>query len=209
MENEKTDVPARPATRNEAWRSRGYLPHFDQPGTVQFLTFRLADAVPAEAVANWKSELNMTGLESADDPLCARLRKRIDRYDDQGHGACWLNDDRVARVVQDALLHFDGERYRLLAWVVMPNHVHALIETLPGFPLDGVIHSWKSFTATEANRLLGRIGPFWMEDYFDRYVRDVKHFAAITNYIDQNPVKAGLARSPGDWRWMGVARPRE
>ena len=85
----------------------------------------------------------LSGGEKADDPRCARLRGRIERFADQGHGACWLKDARVAEVVQDALLHFDGERYRLLAWVIMPNHVHAVIETLPGFPLDGVIHSWK------------------------------------------------------------------
>ena len=106
-------------------------------------------------------------------------------------------------MVRDALLHFDGERYPLLAWIIMPNHVHALIETLPGFPLDGVIHSWKSFSAKRANRLLRRTGVFWMGDYFDRYVRDEKHLSAVIQYMEENPVKAGLVRFAREWRWLG------
>ena len=104
---------------------------------------------------------------------------------------------------QDALLHFDGGRYRLLAWVIMPNHLHAVVETLPGFPLDGVIHSWKSFTAKRANRLLGRTGAFWMGDYFDRYVRDEAHLWDVMRYMEENPVKAGLVRLAREWPWMG------
>ena len=195
------DMPEPTTSSHKAWHSRGYLPHLDEPGTVQFITFRLADAVPADVVATWKTELRLTGREDADDPRCADLRKRIERYADRGHGACWLRDDRVARTVQNALLHFDGERYRLLAWVVMPNHVHALLETLPGFPLSGVVQSWKSFAAKQANRLLGRTGPFWMEDYFDRYIRDETHLSATASYIEQNPVSAGLVHNAEDWHW--------
>ena len=168
-----------------------------------FSPFRLVDAVPAEIVAAWKTELKLSGGEAADDPRCARLRRRIERYADQGHGACWLKDDRVAEVVRDALLHFDGERYRLLAWVIMPNHVHAVIEILPGFPLDGVIHSWKSFTSKRVNRLSGRTGAFWMGDYFDRYVRDEAHLWDVMRYMEENPVKAGLVHFAREWPWTG------
>ena len=188
----------------KAWHSRGYLPHLDQPGTVQLITFRLADAVPADVVTAWRAELKLCGSEDADDPRTAQLRKRIERYADQGHGACWLRDARVAEVVQNALLHFDGERYRVLAWVVMPNHVHVLIETLAGFALSRVVQSWKSFTAKEANRLLKRRGPFWMVDYFDRYVRDEAHLSAARSYIEQNPVDAGLVDDAEDWRWSSL-----
>ena len=163
---------------------------------MQFLTFRLVDAVPAEIVAAWKTELKLSGGEAADDPRCARLRRRIERYADQGHGACWLKDDRVAEVVRDALLHFDGERYRLLAWVIMPNHVHAVIEILPGFPLDGVIHSWKSFTSKRVNRLSGRTGAFWMGDYFDRYVRDEAHLWDVMRYMEENPRNKDAGETP-------------
>ena len=202
----KQDVLGTRASRpHKSWHSRGYLPHLDQPELTQFVTFRLSDSVPAEVVAAWKEELALTGREPADDPRRAELRKRIEHYSDQGHGACWLRDDRIAASVQKTLLHFDGVRYRLLAWVIMPNHVHALIETLPGFPLGGVVHSWKSFSAKQANKLLGRTGPFWMEDYFDRYIWSEEHFVAATQYIEQNPVKAGLAPSADDWQWGSVS----
>src|SRR5205823_3893206 len=89
------------------------------------------------------------------------LRKRIACYEDEGHGACWLGQPRIGELVEQALLHFDGQRYGLLAWCVMPNHVHVLVETKLGFPLPGLLHSWKSYTATEANKILGRRGEFW------------------------------------------------
>ena len=157
---------------HKSWRSRGYLPYLDQPEIIQAVTFRLADSIPADVIAAWKSELALTGAEEASDPRCVELRERIERYTEEGHGACWLRDGRVADEVEKALLHFDGVRYRLLAWVIMPNHMHALVETMPGFPLDGVIQSWKSFTAKQVNKILDRSGQFWMPDYFDRYIRN-------------------------------------
>ena len=190
-----------PTLPHKEWHSRGYLPHLDRPDTVQSITFRLADAVPTDVLAGWRTELKLSDQEDADDPRSAELRKRIERYADQGHGACWLRDERIAAIVQNALLRFDGERYRLLAWVVMPNHVHALIETLPEFPLSDVVQSWKSFTAKKANRVLKRTGRFWMEDYFDRYVRDEIHLSATASYIERNPVSAGLVRHAHEWKW--------
>ncbi len=197
---------ARASRPHKAWHSRGYLPHLDQPEIIQSVTFRLADSIPADVVVGWKNELALTGKEAASDPRCAELRDRIERYAGQGHGACWLRDGRVADQVENALLHFDGVRYRLLAWVIMPNHVHALIETMSGFPLEGVIHSWKSFTAKKINRILGRSGQVWEQDYFDRYIRDEKHLATVLDYIEQNPVKAGLVDSAHEWRWSSATR---
>jgi REP element-mobilizing transposase RayT len=96
-------------------------------------------------------------------------------------------------------LRFDGERYALVAWCVMPNHVHALAETFPGFPLDRVVHSWKSFTGHAANRMLGRADRFWAPEYFDRYMRNDGHLVGTSAYIEANPVKAGLCGVPEDW----------
>jgi REP element-mobilizing transposase RayT len=199
-------VPSgRPPIRHRGWYSRNYLPHFDEPGYVQSITFRLADAVPAEVVAAWKAALKLRGTVPATDPRSIELRRRLERYEDAGHGACWLGDERIAAIVENALLHFDGERYHLLAWCVMPNHVHVLIETKSGVLLDGIVHSWKSFTANEANRLLGRKGAFWQREYFDRFIRDEKHLRATIEYIEQNPVKAGLVRSADQWRFSSAA----
>lgn len=127
--------------------------------------------------------------------------KALARYEDAGYGACHLRDPRVAALVEEALLHFDGERYRLLEWCIMPNHVHAVVEILRGYPLGGVVRAWKTFTAREANRVLGRCGAFWMADYFDRFIRDDQHLLAAREYVRGNPVSAGLCREAGEWRW--------
>jgi len=191
------------------WHSRGHLPHFDQPGLLQSITFRLHDSMPGEVVERWKQELNWRAEMSADDSVAVDLRERIARFEDEGHGQCWLAQEDVARLVQEALLHFDGERYRVLAWCVMPNHVHIVIETREGHPLADVVHSWKSFTAKEANKLLNRSGDFWMPDYYDRFIRDERHLAAVIEYVENNPVKAGLVNDPAQWAFSSAATQRQ
>jgi putative transposase len=117
-----------------------------------------------------------------------------------------LRRPQIACLVEDALLHFDGTRYRLLCWVVMPNHVHLLMETSDAHPLPKVVQSWKSFTAKQANAILGRTGTFWDRDYFDRFIRDDGHLAAVTRYIEDNPVKAGLVGRAEEWAWGSAQR---
>lgn len=116
-------------------------------------------------------------------------------------GSCWLLKPKIANLVEDAFLHFDGDRYRLLAWCVMPNHVHVVVEPVDGNTLSAVLQSWKSFTAKEANRHLSRSGPFWHQDYFDRYMRSESHLETTIAYVENNPVKAGLVETPAAWRW--------
>jgi REP element-mobilizing transposase RayT len=106
--------------------------------------------------------------------------------------------------VETSLWHFDAARYRLLAWVVMPNHVHVVIETRAEYPLSDVLQSWKSFTAKKANSLLGRTGSFWQPEYFDRAIRDERHLLAAIAYIHGNPVKAGLVRRAEDWPYSSA-----
>jgi REP element-mobilizing transposase RayT len=179
------------------WHGRGYLPHFEGGEVAQFVTFRLKDSLPQAVVERWRREL---GREED-----AQLRRRVEAYLDRGYGAAALKEPRVASVVQNALLHYDGVRYRLAAWVVMPNHVHLLASPCGGYGLSDIIHSLKSYTASESNKILSRKGAFWMEDYFDRYVRDFVHYERTVAYIENNPVKAGLCRSPGEWPF-GSAR---
>jgi putative DNA methylase len=176
---------------------------------VQTLTFRLYDAVPGAVIQAWKRELAWVENLKTTDPREIALSERIAQYEDAGHGHCWLRDERIANLVKDCLLHFDGQRYRLIAWCVMPNHVHGLIEVFDDWPLAKILHSWKSFTAHRANEILGRTGEFWFREYFDRFVRDDRHFANAVKYIEQNPVKAGLAGSPEDWRWSSAYRMRK
>ena len=180
------------------WRSRGYLPHFDAPGTRQMITYRLDDSMPVSRRHEWEPLLAIENEREK--------RIKIEQYLDAGHGECHLRQPIVAGLVQENLLHFDGSRYRLLAWVVMPNHVHALIEMLVT-PLMDVLHGWKSFTGKAANLLLQREARFWQPEYFDRFIRDEEHFGKAVRYIENNPVKAGLAKSPEEWPF-GSARYR-
>jgi REP element-mobilizing transposase RayT len=176
------------------WHSRGYLPHFDSEETIQFVTFRLADSLPKDAVAKLQLTANSATLR--------------EKFLDQNWGSCWLRTDAIASIVEQSLLVFDGERYRLHAWTIMPNHVHVLFTTSPQWPLGVVVGSWKRFTALQANRLLGRTGAFWQLDYWDRFIRNDRHFADVVNYIDLNPMKAGLVAEPHLWRWGSARRLR-
>ena len=200
-----------------SWYSRGYLPHFSDPCLVQSITFRLCDAVPNFLVTRWQEELNWIEGMAAGDPREVELRKRLAKYEDAGHGACWLSDARIAAIVQEALFHFDGERYRLIAWCIMPNHVHVMIVTLSNtfgavesapilspLSLPGIVHSWKSFTAHKANKIFGIKGHFWAREYHDRFIRDEKHFYACRDYIEDNPVIAGLVTNRTFWQWSSA-----
>jgi len=176
---------------HKGWHSRHYLPHFDSQDVIQFVTFRLADSLPAEAQARLKDAERAETLRN----------EMLDR----GWGACWLRSEPIARLVEDAFLAFDSTRYRLHAWTVMPNHVHVLFSAMPNVALGSVVGSWKRFTARKANELLGRSGEFWQTEYWDRFIRNKEHFAATEEYIDQNPVKAGLITEASLWPY-GSAR---
>lgn len=186
------------------WHNRGYLPHFDGKGTTQAVTFRLADSLPSSVIEGWSIELD----HKADSDRRSEMSRRINDWLDAGHGACVLRQPVAATIVQDALLHFEGVRYNLHNWCVMPNHVHVMIEQVPEWSLSAVVHSWKSFTANAINRAFQRTGALWMPDYFDRFIRDDAHWRAAMAYIDMNPVKAGLCASPAEWPWCakGYAR---
>jgi len=176
--------------QHKGWYSRGQLPHFDAPGQVQAITFRLADSLPK---AYWDR------LERYAPGSSVRRQNHFQMHLDAGHGSCALRDPSVASLVERTLLFFDGERYCMLAWVVMPNHVHVLAETMQGYTLASIVQSWKSYTAHRANDLLDRSGTFWQKDYYDRYIRDERHLERAVRYVHDNPVLAGLAERPQDW----------
>ena len=181
--------------RRAGWHSRGYLPHFDGIEIPQFITIHLADAIPRKVIKRWKEELRSVTYEQER----ILLQRRIEKYLDHGYGEALLKHASIAGMVQDSLLKFDGTRYRLFAWVVMPNHVHSLMTRFEDRELSDIFHSLKSYTAHEANKALHRTGQFWLEDYFDRYIRNAEHFRRTVQYIENNPVKAGLCEKPEDW----------
>ena len=197
-------VPRGASTEPRGWHSRGYLPHFDSSNLTQHVTFHLADSLP-------KAALDRLALELDDlDPLRREVekRRRLEALIDAGHGACWLRRPDCAHIVQDSLLHFDGDRYRLMAWAVMPNHVHALFQTMDGWSMDSVVGSWKTFTANAIGRLIITPGApvprVWHPEFWDRYIRDHCHFMNAVAYIQNNPVKAGLAQQLEEWPWSSA-----
>jgi REP element-mobilizing transposase RayT len=193
---------------SDSWYSRGYFPHIDSDSLTQHVSFHLFDSLPQSLLRQWREELQLvrtTGKTSASE-VRDEHRQRIHDALDAGYGSCFLRDHQLAQIVEDALLHFDGERYALHAWCVMPNHVHTLFTPLVGFKMSGVVHSWKSFTAHECNKTLGRSGRFWEREPFDRYIRNPEHFQNAVIYIENNPVKAGLCARPEEWQWSSARR---
>ena len=186
--------------RAAGWHSRGYLPHFDGLAKPQFVTTHLADSIPKKVIEKWKHDLK--GLPYEQERIL--LQRRIEKYLDLGYGSSSLKQVAVATMVQNSLLKFDGSRYQLFAWVVMPNHVHSLMTRFDDIKLENIFHSFKSFTAHEANKILHRSGQFWMEEYFDRHIRNEKHFAATIRYIEENPVRAKLCKKLSDWPYSSA-----
>jgi len=199
------------------WHERGYLPHCDFPGLVQFVTFRLADAMPASRRGEWEHLLAIEDLREK--------RTKLEAYLDRGVGECWLRQPRIATLCGEALRFFHDERYELLAWCVMPNHVHVLVHVWET-PLGKLIQSWKRYIATEAEHILAeRRSPTrrvpanstnaparraalqtlrWEREYWDTFMRDEEQEQKAIRYIENNPVKAKLCRTPGEWRFSSA-----
>jgi len=179
--------------------TRRHLPHWEQEGATYFVTFRLADSIPTTLLIEWRDELQ-TWLKFHPWPWDRKTAEEYERrfvdgpekWLDRGLGECHLRNQRLAAIVGDALRHFDIERYWLDAFVVMPNHVHVLVQPKSGHSLSEILHSWKSFSAHAINKALNRKGDFWMEESHDRVVRDTESLGAYRDYIAQNPLTAGL-----------------
>ena len=181
---------------------RRLLPHWRQPGATYFITFRLGDSLPAARLR----ELDDVRRRMKNRPADERQRevvRRIERWLDLGSGACPLGKPRCGAIVGDALRYFHGERYELGCFVVMPNHVHVIVRPFPGErdpvgpakpgdEMENTLHSWKSYTSNLINERLGRSGPLWQQETFDRIVRDEGHLWRCVQYIGANPGKATL-----------------
>ena len=177
------------------------LPHWQQQGAVYFVTFRLADSIPSRLRDRWQTERE-AWLKVHPEPWAIETEREyhqrfsgaIERWLDAGHGSCLLRRRDCAQVVAETLRHFEGERVVMISLVIMPNHVHALFVQNPEWPLEKLTQSWKRFAARQINKLLERTGNFWQRDYFDRLVRDEKHFVNCVRYIRRNPEKASLSK---------------
>ncbi len=179
--------------------TRNHLPHWEQVGRSYFITFRLADAVPAHLLRRWQEEREIW-LSFHPEPRSAedeqeyhrRFSSRMDRWLDAGHGSCVLREERARKIVVEALRYFEGERHHTFSSVVMPNHVHACVMLHPECVLEKVVSAWKRRSARLINDLRGTRGAVWQADYFDRIIRDGGHFDSVVRYIRNNPAKAKL-----------------
>ena len=175
------------------------LPHWQQRGATYFVTFRLADSVPTHLRTQWEEE-RATWLRFHPEPWDVeteleyhkRFTGAIERWLDAGYGSCVLRQMECAKIVDKALRHFDHQHLLLISSVVMPNHVYALLIQNAEHPLEDLLHSWKPFSSRTINRLVGRSGTLWQRSYFDRLVRNEKHFRNCVRYIRRNPEKAHL-----------------
>lgn len=208
-------VSEQPSRLVAGLHSRGALPHLKREGATYFVTFRLSGTLPREVLLQLKQEREriLHEAELAKRPLTWQEQRelfnwyaeRVDAYLDAGHGECWLRQPKVAALVAGALRHFDGQRYSLHAWVVMPNHVHAVVRPEPPHTLSEILKSWKGYTAVHANRLLGREGnSLWQSESYDHCCRDDEDRARCCAYTVMNPVKAGLCAQPEDWPWSSA-----
>jgi REP element-mobilizing transposase RayT len=186
-----------------------FLPHWACPHAVYHVVFRLADSVPRLKREQWLEERSAI-IRHADiqkrSPTLEEQRQlqflyseRIDEYLDAGHGACHLQDPEIADIVSKSLIHFDGIRYRLHAWCIMPNHAHVILELSTGYTLSKIVHSWKSYTATACNKRLQRSGNFWQKDSFNHIIRSDREYEYQKQYVWKNPEKAGFLN--WKWRW--------
>ncbi len=158
----------------EIHRTHRRLPHWQQQNRIYFITFRTNDSLPISK----QQELKFT--EEKEAAL------------DQGYGECHLRNSRCRALLESTLLHENGIQYELLAYVIMPNHVHILTAPYENVDLSNLVRTWKSISARKINRLLNRIGPFWLDESFDHIVRSQSHLENFIRYIQGNPEKAHL-----------------
>lgn len=183
--------------QNTEARDGANLPHWQQNNATYSVTFRLADSLPQGKLSQYQEDKkhwlaireqaladnNLTTVKDATRHLFDSFQKNMEEALEAGHGECLLKQPAVAELVENALKHFDGERYQLFAYAIAPNHVHALIKPLMGHTLTGILHSWKSFTAHEINKSLERKGDVWQDESYDHILRDIDDYINQRDYI--------------------------
>jgi REP element-mobilizing transposase RayT len=205
------------------WRR---LPHWRQHGATYFVTFRLADSLPKARLRELElakqAWVQRHGRGSVPGDFRAALQDRIPRarwpaftrammakvesWLDEGIGECWMKRPDVSQLVESSLDHVNGDQCELGCYVVMPNHVHAILRPLDPevIPLEKILQGCKRQASREINALVGRSGTLWQEESFNRIIRDEEHLYRCMQYIGRNPRTAGL--TGGEFRtWVRPA----
>ena len=175
---------------------RGKLPHWRQEGVIYFVTFHVADSLPQSWLERLRHEKELWLRRNPEPHTQAqrveyyqRFTKTVDHWLDAGYGRCILAKPTCKAVMESSLIHFDGVRYELGEFIVMPNHVHAIVSPTGGHQLTQILHSWKSFSAHQFNRILCSTGQIWRRESFDHIVRSERHLAKFGLYIRNNQSK--------------------
>jgi len=187
-----------------------HMPHWRQDGATYFVTFRLADSLPQSRLhelrslkIEWERQYPEPRSTVVFEVLARMVFERVERWLDEGAGGCVLKNADAAKTVITPMHHFDGERYELGCYVVMPNHVHAIVRpTAPqSQSLEMILKSWKSYSGRRINAARNQSGMLWQDESYDRIIRDDEHLWRTIQYIGRNPRNAGL--KPEDCpRWI-------
>ena len=179
--------------------TRRNLPHWQQAEKMYFTTFRTADSIPREKAEEfryvkqqWQTNHAKPYTEKEKAEYRLLFSDKMNTWLDHCHGECLLAKPVCAAIVKGAIEHFEGERYLLDHWVIMPNHVHILLVTCEGYELNTILHSWKSFTSKKINKMHSRTGTFWQSETFDHIVRNNRQLEKYREYIKMNIDKAGV-----------------
>ncbi len=207
--NRGTGAPPVSTDQSPKLRQGAYLPHLEQKGGIYAITFRLADSLPQALHKEWlheRDELIAKARNSIHPTTTEELlvlrdlhSNKIESYLDEGHGSSSLRDDTIAQLVADTLQKFNNTQYRLLAWCIMPNHVHLVLQPINATDLQRIMHSVKSWTAKEVNKRLKRSGIFWQPEYYDHLIRNEEDLINQVEYVWSNPDRANLTNWP--WRF--------
>ena len=185
-------------------------PHWGQSGAIVFITMRTNDSIPKEVITTWELEKcdwmrrngivnfnhSTDAIKQLTEADLAKFRKKFNRQRettlDQCLGKCVLRSPEMAKIVAESLMYFDGQRYRMGDFVVMPNHIHFLVCFGDPESMKKQCASWMHYTAVQINRLLGKKGKFWQQEPFDHLVRSLEQYEYLREYIRRNPEKARL-----------------
>lgn len=197
---------------------RRNLPHIQPRGVTFLVNFRLAGSLPAAVIEILREEADniekkILLINDPRERFFVRQderRKLFGKWDEALHnsntGPFWLKDDSIAQIVVDSILHHDGNWFDVLAYCIMPNHVHLVLTPFESsdtddYSLAKIMHNIKRNSANHANKVLGRTGAFWQHESYDHFVRDEAELDRIIKYVMHNPVKAGLTDEESKWKW--------
>ena len=174
--------------------NRGDLPHWSQKNRVQFITFRLGDSLPQSKLEeltklkqDWLDSHPLPWSQDVVDEYERFVLVKVNRWLDAGYGSCVLSRPETRKIIYDALIFYDGTRYRLWAFVIMPNHVHLMASPIDADNMNKIIGNIKRYTSININKAINNEGKLWQREVFDRIVRSGEHFERVIRYIKNNP----------------------